>query len=630
LKSRSIILILLIAAAAVCTKRPTEPQILNPFDPRNAVFKGDPLAATAEIAGGGITVRWNPVQSPTVQGYRVYRSKDSTGSPSLIRIVSQDAEIRDRIVDVNIVNGHSYYYSVTAWGDAFGESTPSLARSVHLPVIPVLRISTENGWTNSRTADLTILAVPAVDMCLSNQADFTSSVWEPCKNTKKWLLSDGDGLKTVFMKVRDAAGVESIAVSDSVTLDTVKPVFLCSAEPDSGSSGTYFTFSVDAVRDNATDSTQMMFRFSSAEWGEGEWTAWHRFDYPIRDGHGLIDVLVQARDLAGNTVDSTLTVYVNTPPEAGFTYQRKGPDIFDFFLMPAGRDAEDPASDCSYRWDFDGDGGFDTAWMAADTVSHDFGGPGGFRVILEMMDTGHYTDIAEKTILVPTEGMVFVPAGDFATGCGSDEGRTVFVEDFWIDRYEVTVPEFVDFVNDMRAQGRTSVDGNNYLCVDWSPVYDLGSHNEIRPAGNGYIGTLERIPIRYANVWGAVKYAKYRGKRIPTAVEWEKAARKDTRTYPWGNEPPNPGLCNYTLFRPVRVGSYSPQGDSPYGCSDMAGNVMELVWIMGFLVRGGDFRSQVDAEMLLKSCNPNWNTPGDFPQGYGFRCVIGPVMDQQP
>ena len=96
--------------------------------------------------------------------------------------------------------------------------------------------------------------------------------------------------------------------------------------------------------------------------------------------------------------------------------------------------------------------------------------------------------------------------------------------------------------------------------------------------------------------------------RIPSEFEWEKAARGgDGRIWPWGNQEPDENLCNCAgwIGGTTTVGAYSPAGDSPYGCADMAGNVWE--WVISFLYFELRNVSNPNMRSTFVLCGGAWN-----------------------
>jgi formylglycine-generating enzyme required for sulfatase activity len=172
--------------------------------------------------------------------------------------------------------------------------------------------------------------------------------------------------------------------------------------------------------------------------------------------------------------------------------------------------------------------------------------------------------------------MVRVPAGSILMGSndGPEDERPqhqVVVAEFFIDRTPVTNAQFALFLN---AVGPTGSQGQRYFDTDDS---DARIH---RQAGKWLTDKgSEKNPVVEASWHGAVAYCAWAGKRLPTEAEWEKAARgNDGRKYPWGNEPPDRSRAHFSAgwndFKPV--GSF-PNGASPYGVLDLAGNGWEWV-----------------------------------------------------
>ncbi len=155
-----------------------------------------------------------------------------------------------------------------------------------------------------------------------------------------------------------------------------------------------------------------------------------------------------------------------------------------------------------------------------------------------------------------------------------DLGHWVNVDSFYIDKYEITNSEFKQFVESggyykqdlWSEEGWFFVRSNNLNAPGFWDHPELGFSHPEKPV----------VGVTY---YEAEAYAKWVGKRLPTEAEWERAARgSDGRKYPWGNQRPD---CSLAIFfgcssSTAKVG-YCQKGDSPYGVSDMAGNVYEWV-----------------------------------------------------
>jgi formylglycine-generating enzyme required for sulfatase activity len=245
------------------------------------------------------------------------------------------------------------------------------------------------------------------------------------------------------------------------------------------------------------------------------------------------------------------------------------------------------------------------------------------------------------------EGMIWIPPGVVVIGDTEDDLRGLFrriekknpPSDYWttlarphermksvpkgffIDRTEVTNRAYAEFL--LATGGRppaVAIDAERDF-TDWH-------------AGNVIPGR-EDHPVFGVTAFEAEAYARWVGKRLPTEIEWEYAARgDDERTYPWGDEwkddRANTALAGENDS--ARVGSY-PRGASPFGVLDMCGNVWEWTASEFGLYPGNERRTGNEGQRTIKGggfvqvpaaarCSVRIGIPPTFRTNMlGFRCV---------
>ena len=182
--------------------------------------------------------------------------------------------------------------------------------------------------------------------------------------------------------------------------------------------------------------------------------------------------------------------------------------------------------------------------------------------------------------------MVYIPAGDFIMGNNSSDvdknekpEHTVYLDAYWIDKYEVTNSQFLQFIDETGYITDAERAGCSYVwrSGNWPCINGASWRNPTGPGSD--VKSIPDHPVLHISWNDADAYCSWVGRDLPTEAQWEKAVRGEKGyLYPWGNETPTAQLANFdgNVGASTAVGSY-PSGASPYAAMDLAGNVWEWV-----------------------------------------------------
>ena len=264
-----------------------------------------------------------------------------------------------------------------------------------------------------------------------------------------------------------------------------------------------------------------------------------------------------------------------------------------------------------------------------------------FRMFATLLAT---ISACDRTLAADLFDMVPIPGGAFvmgdAQGDANEAPRNVSVTGFSLMRTEVTNAQFAAFVAETGHRTDVERAGAGYVWTDrWRLV--PGAQWRSPTAGTSGLSGLDDHPVVQVSANDAAVFCAHYGLRLPTEKEWEFAARgPDQRRYPWGDEPPaqQAGVAPLANFgtvaccspddsdgygRTAPVGRF-PEGASPFGLLDMAGNVWE--WTASRfpgrpehrVIRGGGWGNN---PYCLRTSYRHGNPPEFGLDMVGFRCA---------
>lgn len=204
-------------------------------------------------------------------------------------------------------------------------------------------------------------------------------------------------------------------------------------------------------------------------------------------------------------------------------------------------------------------------------------------------------------------GMVNIPRGQV---------NGIPIGSFNLDIYETTNPEFLEFVKANPSYRKSKMDGTRND-MDYLKRWD---------SDLSYSGGYANLPVVFVSQIVASSYCKWKGKRLPTSLEWGLAAGQGRKKYPWGNKEPTKDIANFkkSLTGNPMPGDSHPQGATSEGVFHMGGNVWELTSTVlkgNVVARGGSYFDRAEALTNDYSGIHSTDPPSYSSRFTGFRCA---------
>jgi formylglycine-generating enzyme required for sulfatase activity len=210
-----------------CDVTPEEPEYSNPFDPMNPITGGDPFQLEATVTEIGVQLQWQEVPFNELQGYRLYRGRTDSVNLTLLTDLGVNSS---EYLDLDLQRSSVVWYRITARFPG-GESSAQPVTALRVYTAPVVLIESDSMYVNHESVSLSIQAIRARWMWLSNYPDFSDGQWQPFASTiSSWELPGSDGVKSVYLKISYDDSTLSPSIFDSIILDREASILWFSVE----------------------------------------------------------------------------------------------------------------------------------------------------------------------------------------------------------------------------------------------------------------------------------------------------------------------------------------------------------------------------------------------------------------